>query len=126
MTALWIILGIIAALIVYTLIKAAFWKSKPVENAEKQEPERVDFDRYCKNLSDAIKIKTISNYDTSLVDWNEFDKFHKFLEERYPLIHKTMTKTKIGDIRASQRYCRRRRACSRPFDYVLRYGDFPH
>ena len=97
MTALWIILGIIAALIVYTLIKAAFWKSKPAENAEKQEPERVDFDRYCKNLSDAIKIKTISNYDTSLVDWNEFDKFHKFLEERYPLIHKTMTKTKIGD-----------------------------
>lgn len=37
MTALWIILGIIAALIVYTLIKAAFWKSKPAENAEKQE-----------------------------------------------------------------------------------------
>ena len=64
MTALWIILGIIAALIVYTLIKAAFWKSKPAENAEKQEPERVDFDRYCKNLSDAIKIKTISNYDS--------------------------------------------------------------
>ena len=100
MTALWIILGIIAVLIVYTLIKAAFWKSKPAENAEKQEPEKVDFDRYCKNLSDAIKIKTISNYDTNLVDWNEFDKFHKFLEERYPLIHKTMTKAKIRRLTA--------------------------
>lgn len=97
MTVLWIVLAIIALAIVITLIKAAFWVDKPAETKKDGQTENVDIDRYCKNLSDAIKIKTISNYDRELVDWNEFDKFHKFLEERYPLVHKTMTKTKIAD-----------------------------
>ena len=60
-------------------------------------PENVNMEKYCQDLSDAIKIKTISNYDANLVDWSEFDKFHAFLEERFPLVHKTMTKTKVAD-----------------------------
>lgn len=96
MIFLWIALGVIGLFIVVTLIRAAFYKEKKTEKRETQ-PENIDFDRYCRNLSDAIKIKTISNYDRELVDWSEFDKFHAFLEERYPLVHKTMTKTKIAD-----------------------------
>ncbi|MCH5190648.1 MAG: M20/M25/M40 family metallo-hydrolase [Oscillospiraceae bacterium] len=96
MMFLWIILGIICVFIVITLIRAAFYTEKKTEKRE-LEPENIDFDRYCRNLSDAIKIKTISNYDHELVDWSEFDKFHAFLEERYPLVHKAMTKTKVGD-----------------------------
>lgn len=55
--------------------------------------EQVNVERYRKNLSKAIQIKTISNRDTELVDWNEFEKFHKFLDEAYPLIAKNLEKT---------------------------------
>ena len=96
MTVLWIILGLLALFIIVTMIRALFFVPKKTEVVE-LEDVAVDIDRYCTNLSDAIKIKTVSNYDRDLVDWAEFDKFHAFLEERYPLIHKTMTKTKIAD-----------------------------
>lgn len=96
MEILWIILGLLALFIVVTLIRAIFFKESKKENAA-LEPEKVNVEKYCQDLSDAIKIKTISNYDRELVDWNEFDKFHAFLEERFPLVHKTMTKTKVAD-----------------------------
>lgn len=96
MIVLWIVLAVIALFILVTLIRAAFYTEKR-EDKKPLEPENIDFDRYCRNLSDAIKIKTISNYDRELVDWSEFDKFHAFLEERYPLVHKTMSKTKVAD-----------------------------
>ena len=96
MEILWIILGLLGLFIVVTLIRAAFFKEPKVEKAPLP-PEMVDMEKYCRDLSDAIIIKTISNYDRELVDWAEFDKFHAFLEERFPLVHKTMTKTKVAD-----------------------------
>lgn len=94
----YIILGVIAVLLAITAIHAAFFvPPKKTVSESVLTDETVDTDRYCKNLSDAIRIKTISNYDRDLVDWNEFDKFHKFLEERYPLVHKTLSKTEIAD-----------------------------
>ncbi|MBR2417980.1 MAG: M20/M25/M40 family metallo-hydrolase, partial [Clostridia bacterium] len=48
--------------------------------------EKVNVERYRKNLSKAVQFKTISYRDTEKVDWNEFKKFHKFLDEAYPLI----------------------------------------
>lgn len=96
MEILWIFLGLLGLFIVVTCIRAAFFKEKKSEKTA-LESKNIDVERYCRNLTDAIKIKTISNYDRDLVDWKEFDKFHSFLEERYPLIHKTMAKTKIAD-----------------------------
>ncbi len=61
------------------------------------EPEFVDAKKAAEHISGAIRIKTISNPDKSLVDWNEFKKFEKFLEESYPLIHKTMTKEVVNE-----------------------------
>lgn len=94
----YIILGAVILLILITAIRAIFFVP-PKKDTQKEElsEEAVDIDRYCQNLSDAIKIKTISNYDRELVDWDEFRRFHRFLEERYPLIHKTLTKTEIAD-----------------------------
>ncbi len=94
----YIILSVIVALLVITAIRAAFFvPSKKEADKSVLTEENVDTERYCQNLSDAIKIKTISNYDREKVDWSEFDKFHKFLEERYPLIHSTLTKTEVAD-----------------------------
>lgn len=94
----YIILGAVLLILLITAIRAIFFvPPKRVAPKEELSEETVDIERYCRNLSDAIKIKTISNYDRELVNWDEFKRFHKFLEERYPLIHKTLTKTEIAD-----------------------------
>lgn len=58
--------------------------------------ERVNVERYTKNLSDAIKIKTISNVDDEKVDWTAFDELHELFRERYPLIHQNLSLEQVG------------------------------
>lgn len=87
--------GVVGSLVAVNMVRAAKFKPEKSEAAT-LEKERVDVERFTKNLSDAIKIKTISNADASKVDWAEFDKFHSFLKERYPLLHKTLSVEKVG------------------------------
>lgn len=89
MTALYIILGLLAAFIVITLIRAAFFTA-PKPQREEFPPEQVNGQRACDRLSQAIQIKTISCEDESQTDWSAFDRFHAFLEQSYPLIHKNL------------------------------------
>lgn len=70
-------------------VKAFLYKPEKI-SAEKLPDEKVDLDRFRKNLSDAIKIPTIANKDPELTDWSNFDVFHAFLRERYPLIHEKL------------------------------------
>lgn len=86
-----IALGVIGAAAAANAVHAAVFKPKKSVIAPLSK-EGVNVDRYRENLSKAIQIKTISNRDTSLVDWNEFEKFHKFLDEAYPLVAKTLEK----------------------------------
>lgn len=90
------ILIVIAALIVITAIRAAFFRPKKKDYGTVPK-ENVDVSRAAQHISGSIQIKTVSNVDNSLVDWNEFKKFHEFLEKSYPLIHKTMTKEVINE-----------------------------
>lgn len=65
----------------------------PKKNVSAPLPEEIiNVQRYRENLSKAIQFKTISNRDSAKVDWAEFDKFHKFLDEAYPLIAKNLEK----------------------------------
>lgn len=89
MWILWVILGILGLFIVITLIRAAFWTPEQQEYAPLEE-ESVDVEKYRKDLSDAIKIKTISDVDIDKVDWNEFKKLHALFEERFPLVYKNL------------------------------------
>ncbi len=80
-----------------SMVRAATtYKAKPVDNANLGEQEKVDVDRFIKNLSDAIKIPTIANRDESLVDWAPFDEFHALLEKAYPLMHQKLEKQIIS------------------------------
>lgn len=94
-TILLIALGILAVFIVITLIRAIFFKSEALVS-EEFAAETVNFDRAQKNLSDAIKIKTISHVDDSETDWSEFEKFHEFLKISYPLVHKKLSVEKVS------------------------------
>ncbi len=80
-----------------SMVRAATtYKAKPIEKANIGEEEKVDVDRFIKNLSDAIKIPTIANRDESLVDWTPFDEFHAMLEKAYPLMHEKLEKQIIS------------------------------
>jgi carboxypeptidase PM20D1 len=54
-------------------------------------------DQVAENLSRAIQFKTISHYDSTQDDPEEFLGFIQFLEETYPLIHETLTKEVVSD-----------------------------
>ena len=82
--------GLLAAA-VGNAIHAATFKPEKRELAPLPE-EAFNVERYRKNLSQAIQFKTISNRNSELVDWKEFEKFHKFLDEAYPLIAKNLEK----------------------------------
>lgn len=95
MTALYVILIILGLSILLTCIRAVFYKSKPP--AQKDFPkENVNLNRVAENLSRAIQIKTISNEDDEKVNWDEFEKFHVFLKEAYPLVHRQLEITKVS------------------------------
>ena len=75
---------------------ATTYKAKPMKDLDGYPDEKADVERYINNLSKAIQIPTISNFNDDLVDWSKFDEFHAFLEEAYPLIHSKLEKTIIS------------------------------
>ena len=94
-----ILYGILIALgifIVITLIRAIFFVPKKRET-KPLEKENVDVERVAKHLSGAIQIPTVSYPEKDKVDWSQFEKFHKFLEESYPLLHKTLEREDIAE-----------------------------
>ena len=95
MEILWIILALCAAFIIVTLIRAAFFKSEKAKG-EVFEDELVHSKRAQENLTKAIRIRTISHEDESQTDWGEFEKFHTFLRESFPLIHENLEPEKVS------------------------------
>ncbi len=76
-------------------VKAALFKPEKID-IPPMEDEKVDLERYRKNLSDAIKYKTIAEKKAEDIDWTVFDAFHDFLKERYPLMHEKLDLTVIA------------------------------
>lgn len=76
-------------------VKAALFKPEKIE-VPPMEDEKVDLNRFRKNLSDAIKFKTIADKEAANTDWAVFDAFHDFLKERYPLMHEKLELTVIA------------------------------
>lgn len=94
--------GAIAAAAAVNAVRAAKFVPEKKEYGTLA-PENVDADRAAKNLATAISIPTISYPEKERVDFTQFEKFHKFLEEAYPLIHKNLTKEIVCE--ASLMYC---------------------
>ena len=59
----------------------------------------VDLDGAVERLSKAVQFKTISNQDRDDFDTEAFTNYHKFLEQSYPEVHKTLKKELHGDPR---------------------------
>ncbi|MBO5184764.1 MAG: M20/M25/M40 family metallo-hydrolase, partial [Clostridia bacterium] len=89
-----LVLSALGAAAAANAVHAAVFKPKKSVVASLTK-EEVNVERYRRNLSKAIQFKTVSNREPELVDWNEFEKFHKFLDEAYPLIAKNLEKTVV-------------------------------
>ncbi len=93
---LYFLLGILVIFLAVILIRAATFKPYPHPELT-NEDININRERAIQNMVDMIKCKTVSYKDTSLVDFKEFEKFQYLLKERYPLIHKIASLTKISD-----------------------------
>lgn len=92
----WIIPTVAAAAVgTAAVAKAAAFKPKKIEPA-KVEAREIDVNRVAEHLSKAIQCKTISKPNDENVDWSEFEKLQKLLDETYPNTAKTLTKEIIG------------------------------
>lgn len=89
-----VICGALGAAAAANAVHAALFRPKKPE-VSPLPAETVNLDRYRKHLSEAIRIKTISNRETEKVDWAAFDALHKFIDENYPLIREKLEKTVV-------------------------------
>lgn len=78
------------------LFKALTFTSKQIES-EPMTAITIDKQRAAKNLSQAIRYKTISSQDPSKFDDDQFSAFHKFLAEAFPKIHSQLKKEVINN-----------------------------
>jgi len=54
-------------------------------------------ERAVDNLSKAVRFETISDDDPSSEDAGQFESFHAFLEDAYPLVHSHLEKEVVGE-----------------------------
>jgi len=87
---------VIVILVAVIAIKTATFTSKQVAAAGKVSYP-VDIDRAAEHLSQAIQFKTVSNKDTSLVDYDQFRQFNEDVEKTFPLVHSTLDKKVINN-----------------------------
>ena len=90
-----IILVILAVFIIVILVRTIRFQPKPEVPAE-ETPVTVNQEKIVEDMVDMIRCRTVSNRDEAMVDRNEFTKFHKLLEERFPHIHSTCHLEKVG------------------------------
>lgn len=90
-----IILTVLAVFIIVILVRTIRFQPKTEVPAE-ETPVTVNREKIVEDMVDMIRCRTVSNRDEAMVDRNEFTKFHKLLEERFPHIHNTCHLEKVG------------------------------
>lgn len=89
------LIAVVLILFCVVLARTASFTSKQ----EKAEPAQVidlDSKKLLKNLSDAVKIKTVSHLDESKFDGGEFVSFQRLLENAFPEIHRSLKKETVN------------------------------
>ncbi|MCK5812080.1 MAG: M20/M25/M40 family metallo-hydrolase [Clostridiales bacterium] len=90
MVYLFIGIGVLIVIIVVMVIRTILFSNNEQYIEIIQSNSIINKDEVVKKLQEAIKIKTISNSDTSKTNYQEFEKFIIYLKNAFPLIHKHM------------------------------------
>ena len=85
-----VVKALAGAALVGNAVHAAMFRPEKKE-APEVDKSNINLERYRKNLSKAVSIKTISYRDSEKTDWAEFERFHAFLDEAYPLIKEKLS-----------------------------------
>jgi carboxypeptidase PM20D1 len=60
-------------------------------------PVEIDADQAAAGLSQAVRFRTVSNQDPAQFDAGQFSGLRQFLEERFPRVHRTLTREIVND-----------------------------
>jgi carboxypeptidase PM20D1 len=91
------LLSIFVLIIIVICIRTAVIQKKEKQlikqNADSQKNEYIDYDSKepIETLTGAIQFETVSYKDPSLTNWDEFDKLHDYLKEKFPLVFENLT-----------------------------------
>ncbi len=88
-------LALLATLISTLLFNALTLKSLQLNQHLPRNAEldiRLSAKDAAKDLAEAITYKTISYEDRPLMNYTTFEKFHQFLETKFPKLHRRLTK----------------------------------
>ena len=93
---MWVVLGLLIVLILVVLIRTLLFF--PIKKDVSQ-PEEITFDKKnaIENLKELVRCKTVSYYDSSLEDDEEFEKLISLLPELYPCVAATCEFKRLPD-----------------------------
>lgn len=91
------LIAIITIVIGVLLFKVITFKTPNIKNSNCEYKVRSNSDSAIKNLSTAIKIKTVSNSNYDELDYKPFDEFIEFLSNTYTNVYNTMEFKKINN-----------------------------
>ena len=92
----YVLLGILLVFIAIILTRAALYK--PYDEPDMLVDEiSVDREKIINNMVQMIRCRTVSYHNSEMTDWAEFERFQQLLKEKYPLVHRAFSLTKIGN-----------------------------
>lgn len=91
----YVVLVICVCFILVIIIRTITFRPYQVEKMG-NETIPLDEEKIVCDMADMIKCKTVSYRDEKLVEWGEFEKFVRLLEERFPNIYQACEFRKIG------------------------------
>ena len=89
------LLLVVAVFLAVVLVRTLLFRPKAQPSAAPS-PVTVDRDKVVEDMAAMIRCRTVSHREEALVEWEEFDKFHALLAERFPRIHAVCTFYEVG------------------------------
>jgi len=86
-----------AVILLAVVVLINTFRKKSVQKQYTAQPAPPLSPRAVEHFQQAIRHKTISFGDASLLDTGHFFGFHRFLQQAYPLIHKTLTREVVAN-----------------------------
>ncbi|WP_160676300.1 M20 family peptidase [Clostridium sp. C8-1-8] len=93
---LMILLALILIFIAVIIFRAMMFKPKTQEKVEDNTAD-IDENKAAAHLAEMIRCKTVSRYDSKLIDEAEFDKFRALLPKLYPNVFSNCSYERVGN-----------------------------
>ena len=95
--ALCLVLGLVLLLVAAVAINTLRHGSRQLD-VPAAPPLAIDEKAVAQKLAGAIRLQTISSYTDPALNAGEFRKLHAYLEQRFPLVHKTLKREFVGEL----------------------------